>query len=302
MTLALTLAAFRRHPVSLTITMLLVITFASLIDVAAPLALLGWVALTLLGLELSYALEPHVLRHLGRMRAPTCGERKRLESALGQLTLQPLVAQTSDLIAVRGLGCLVIGRDYLDLFEDRALGGLLTQATSPLHAANLAGYLAVRLGNLPLLCGRHASRCLCQLGRLLGILVGSCLVLPLVLWPDGFVRWSGRFFGAVFVTLLGSMLLSSGMAAAGLALLTAWASIRGVEAVLAWESRRVQRAADEVAIRSGYGPQLLEAVELLIVAEPRDRPTTALGNLLWRPGDALVDRAARIRHILATSA
>jgi hypothetical protein len=174
------------------------------------------------------------------------------------------------------------------------------QAVAPVHCADLAGVLWVWLGNLPLCCAWYVSRGCCQLGRLLGVIVGESLVVPLVLWRDGFLRWSGRVFGSSIVGLLAATLLSDGFAAAGLGLMLAWIVIPGLQAALAWESRRVERAADQATIDAGYGPQLLEALELLVVAEPLVTPTGLLG-LLHRRGAPVTMRADRIRQVLSRS-
>jgi hypothetical protein len=194
--------------------------------------------------------------------------------------------------------CLVISRDAFEVFEERSLSGLLVQAAAPVHRADLAGVLLSWLGNLPVLGVWYVTRGCCLIGRLLGVVVGESLVLPLVFWRDGFLRWSARVFGAIIVGLLGTMLLSDGFAAAGLGLLTAWLVIPCVRALLAWESRRVERAADQATIDAGFGAQLLEGLDLLILAEPAYSPAGLLG-LLCRPGTELTTRANRIRQAVA---
>ena len=295
MTFALALSAIRRHLLSVGATICFVIVFASLLGLSVPLSLAVWAALSLLTVELWYTLEPFVLERIGHFRPPTYEESHSLEAALSGSQLQAFVAETSDLVATRGLRCIVVGRDYFDLLDDRPLSGLLSQAAAGVHAANLAGYLVVWIGALPLLAAWQVSVWLCQLGRLLAVVVGASLVVPLVLWPNGFVRWSGRLFGCGIVGLLGAMFLSSGFAAVGLGLLTAWALVPALAALLAWESRGAERAADQATLDAGYGPQLLEALEFLIVAEPRPR-LRGLAGLLSRPGTRLVDRTAYLRR------
>jgi hypothetical protein len=186
----------------------------------------------------------------------------------------------------------------LELLDERALSGLLNQAAAPIHVADLGGVLLVWLGNVPVVAAWCVSQCIGQLGRLLGVIVGESLVLPLVVWPGGFVRWSGRVFGSAMVGLLGSMLLSSGLAAAGLGLMVAWAVVPGIQALLAWESRRIERVADQAAVDAGCGAELLEGLEFLALAEPRPRPAGLLG-VLCRPGAPLSIRADRIRRALS---
>ena len=166
------------------------------------------------------------------------------------------------------------------------------------HGLSVTGRGVSTRGSLPILGAWCLTRVLGQFGRLLAVVVGTSLVVPLVLWHDGFVRWCGRLFGSIFVGLLGSMLLSSGFAAAGLGIMIAWLVVPGVQAIVAWESRRAEIAADRVAVAAGFGQQLLEALELLALAEPRPAPGGLL-SLLCRPGASLVDRAERIRRALA---
>lgn len=300
MTFALTLAALRRHPVSIAFTALLVIATANLLNVSAPLALLEWLGAALLTLELWYALEPLVLQRVGRYRKPTHAERERLDAALGRSPLHILIADSTDLAAARGLRCLVIGRDLMDLLEDRALSGLLTQTVASVHSANLAGVVLVWLGTLPLVLAWCATRIFGQFGRLLALVVGTSLVVPLVIWRDGFLRWFGHVFGAGMVGLSAATLLSSGYMAAGLGLMLAWCIVPSLEAIVAWESRRVDRCADSVAIDAGFGPQLLEAIEFLVLAQPYS-PSDGLLSLLCLPGASLIDRADRIRSALRVS-
>ena len=298
MTFALAVSAITRHPFSVGASVCLVIVSASLLGLSAALSLAVWAALSLLTVELWSALEPFVVERIGHLRPPTYEESQRLEAALSKSQLKPFVAETSDLIATRGLRCILVGRDYFDLLDDRPLSGLLTEAAAGVHAANLVGYLVVWLGALPLLAVWQLSVWICRLGRLLAVVVGASLVVPLILWPSGFVLWSGRLFGSVAVGLLGAMLLSSGLAAVGLGLLIAWAVVPALAALLAWESRRAERAADTATLDAGFGPQLLEALEFLMVAEPRPH-LTGLAGLLCRPGGRPVERTAWLRRTLS---
>ena len=299
MTFALVLAAIRRHPCSVTLTVLLAIFTADLLGVSTAVALSVWLIVGLVGFELWHALEPTVLQRLAGSREPTSAERQRLESALGRSQLRLLVAETPDLVAVRGIRCVVVSRDLLDVFEDRALTGLLNQTAAPVRAANLAGFLLVWLGNLPLLLAWCAIRLIGQFGRLLAVLVGSSLVLPLILFRDAFLSWTGRLFTAMLVALTGSVLVSSGHAAFGFAMLLAWAIVPSLRAILAWESRRTEWAADARTIADGFGLQLLEAVDFLALAEPLP-VTGALLRLFCLPRTSSAKRAERIRRALRT--
>ena len=297
MTLALFLAALRRHPSSSLVTALLVVTFASLLGVSAPTALAVWASAALLGLELWCVAEPVLLRRLGGCRRPTYAEREPIAAALNCDHLEPLIDDDGELAIGRGLRYLVVGRDLMDVLESRALDGLIHQAARPTHVADTAGVLLVWLGNLPLVTAWLIGRGLGQLGRMLGVLVGTSLVLPLVLWPHGFVQWSGRLFGGMICALLAAMLLSDGFAAAGLALSVAWAGVPMLRMALDWESRCAERIADLQTIETGFGQQLLEALECLALAEPLEQPR-GLRSILFRRGAPLAERADRIRHAL----
>jgi len=298
MTFTLTLAALRRHPFSLAFTFLLVIASASLLHVFVAFALAIWAAAGLVGFELWYALEPFVFRRIASLRSPSHSELELLDGVLARRDLQPLISDKPDLALGRGIRCLVVTRDVLEVFDERALIGLLNQASAPVHCANLAGQLLVWTGTLPVLIAWYASRWLIRLGQLLGLVIGESLVLPLVFWPSGFVRWSGRVFGSAIVGLLGSMLLSRGFAAAGLGLLVAWAVVPCVRALLTWESSRIERAADQATIDAGFGSQLLEALDFLVLAEPRPTPGGLLGALSFT-GAELIARAFRIRKAMS---
>jgi hypothetical protein len=298
MTLALTLAALRRHPFSVSLSALLIVTTASLLHVSAPLALAIWAAAGLVSIELWCALEPFLLRRICGLRLPSHTELSLLDAALVRHSLQPLLSDEPDLALGRGIRCMVVTRDVLEVLDEQALIGLLHQACAPVHCANLAGLLLVWLGALPILIAWHVSRWLVRLGQLLGLVVGQSLVLPLVLWPGAFVRWSGRVFGSVIVGLLGSMLLSRGFAAAGLGLMIAWIVVPSVRMLLAWESSRIERAADRSTIEAGFGSQLLEALDFLVLAEPRPIPRGLLGVLSFA-GAGLIERASRIRKVLS---
>ena len=298
-TLMLACKAVWRYPFSVSCTALLLTISASLLGASVPVALLLWALASFLSLATWRALEPFALRQLG-CRSPSHLERERLDPALGSVRLELLVLDAAEPWLGRGVRSLVLSRALLDLLEDRALDGLLAQASEQVRAASLPGQLVVWLGNLPMLGAWHLSRGLQQLGRLLAIVVGTSLVLPLVLWPDGFTRWAGRLFGAVVVALLGSALLASGLSAAGLGLLLAWAIVPSLEALLTWETRQAETAADDATLESGLGWQLLEALETLAWAASVPLPEPPLG-WLCKVATPLSTRADRIWRKLSQS-
>src|SRR5260370_37040913 len=107
MTLALSLAAIRRHPFRVFLSALAVTTFASLLGVFVPLALVVWAAAALLAYETWYAFEPFILRSVGGYRAPTHAERELLDSVLAISQLDALIAVQPGLAVARGMPCLV---------------------------------------------------------------------------------------------------------------------------------------------------------------------------------------------------
>ncbi|MBV9577335.1 MAG: hypothetical protein JO057_01960 [Chloroflexi bacterium] len=297
MLVALALTAIRRHPFSVAFTVILGIVTASLLRSSAPLVLSVWAIASLLSFELWYLLEPTVFMRLAGYREPTYAERQRLDAALGRTSLRVLVADSTALVAARGLRCLVISRDLMEVFEDRALTGVLNQTAASAQAANLAGYLLVWIGNLPLLAGWVACRVFGQFGRLLAVVVGTSLVLPLILCRDFFLRWTGWLFTIALVALVGTVLLSDGYALASLELLLAGLLVPSLRILLAWESRRVEAAADSLTIAAGYGPQLLEAVDFLALAEPLPVADKLL-NIVCLPRFTSAQRAERIHRAL----
>jgi len=154
----------------------------------------------------------------------------------------------------------------------------------------------VWLGNVPLLAAWYMSRALAYLGRLLAMVVGSSLVLPMLVGLKHFVTWVGGLFGAVLIGLTGAVLISGGVVAPGLGLLTAWALVPAVRALLAWESRQDEAHADCAMIRGGSGALLLHALEQLATFESR-KPEGVLG-LLVRPGRRIDERIRRVSSAL----
>ena len=93
-----------------------------------------------------------------------------------------------------------------------AAAGIVAQAATAQRTPGLVREGLVWLGSAPWLPFFLASRCLGQLGRLLAIVIGSALWLPMLICPGGFVRWMGRLMGAVLVALIGAILVSNGLA------------------------------------------------------------------------------------------
>jgi hypothetical protein len=320
-TFTLIFAALLRHPFSLASSVLLVAVSAALLGAPVPLALALWLIASLASLEVWRACEPAILHRLG-CRPPNRLESERLAPVLKAAGLQirvpavePSQPQLGSGLRVAigvhvvdapqpwlgtGLRNVVVSRALLDVLDDRALVGLLAQASHQLQSASLLGELVVWLGNLPVLGVWYFARLLGWLGRWLAIVVGASLVLPMVLCPDGWTRWVGRLFGAVIVALLGSTLVSSRLAAPGLGLLLAWAIVPGLAALLGWERRRAEQRADSATVAAGLGWHLLEALETLAWCESLEAPSRLLG-LLSPDGTPIPDRADHLWRTLPTA-
>jgi hypothetical protein len=294
MTFALFLAALRRHPISLVCTALLVTVSAGLLGVSVPLALAAWVVGSLACLRVWLVVEPFALARLG-CRQPNRRECERLEPLLASAPVEVCiqVVDAPQPWLGTGLRHLVVSRALLDVLDDRALVGLLTQASYQVGSASLPGELVMWLGNLPVVGMWYLGRWVGVLGRVLAIVVGAGLVLPLLVCPSGWTRWVGRLFGAMFVALLGSALLASRHAAPGLGLLLAWAVVPGLGALVGWERRRAERRADAATLEAGLGWHLLEALETLAWSDALVAPAGPLGLLSTR-GAAISDRADHI--------
>jgi hypothetical protein len=304
-TFALTWAALCRRPFSIASTVALSIVTAALLGAPLALALLGWMVTGLVSVKVWRTAERLVLRRF-EARPPSRLERERLDlvpelaakASSKPPKIEVLVVDRAEPWLRSGLRCLVISRGLLDLLEDRALVGLLSQAAREVPSANLAGEMLVWLSNVPLLSAWLFSRWLNQLGRLLAVAVGGSLVLPLLLWPVGFTRWAGRLFGSAIVGLVGVTLVSAGLAGAGLGLLLAWAIVPGLQWLVACETRRAEQLADAASIEAGQGWQLVEALETLMWADAVPAPEGVLG-LLNPPGAPLAERADRVWQALS---
>jgi hypothetical protein len=211
-----------------------------------------------------------------------------------------VVAAEPGLTVTRGLRCLVVSRDALDLFDPRQLSGLVEQARAQVHCADLAGCYMVWIGNLPLVVGWCANVLAGRIGRLLAMVVGGSFQVPMMVWPAGWLRWAGWAFSCIIVLLSGGTLVSAGLIGAGLALSVGVPYAFLLRRLVAAESRRVERSADDATLAAGLGSELLEALELLALAEAEPTGPGVLG-LLPCAGTDLSARCTRISQRLRRS-
>jgi hypothetical protein len=170
----------------------------------------------------------------------------------------PVYVQEDDALRLTaGLRTLVVSRGALEVWEPHCLQALAVQA----EAAAEPGRILVTAGAWPILVAGRASAAVMRLGDLLAVTAASSLVVPLI-WGDGFVRFAGPVFGVMLLTILGCLMIASGLTAWGVGLLTGWLLARSLEKLLAWETGRVELEADRLAVELGYGPALLEALEM----------------------------------------
>jgi hypothetical protein len=282
-------AALRRRPFSVLWTLLLTITWASLLRVPASAAVLAWVLASLFVLEVWLVFEPTILEQLGcRTLAPR--EQQRILDWTRRFNISVRMFNDPAPWVGGALRTVVISRGAFELLEDRCLYGLLCQAAMLQRGPIQVREVVVWLGNAPLLAAWCASRWLAQLGRLLAFALGSALLLPLLLWPAGLVRGLGRLLGAILVGLVGAVLVSNGQPALGVALWVACALVPGIKALLAWEARHMEAEADRATLAAGW--QLLDALEWL-VSHDAGPPCGAM-RLLVRPGAPPHQRADRL--------
>lgn len=298
---ALVRAILRRRGWSLACAAFLAWCIGSLSGVPVVLVVLTWLASGILALETWLAIEGLVLSWHGA-RLPDRLERERLTPLLAA-GKRLLVLDLPAPFVLPVLRYAVVSRGALDLLEDRALLGLLTQATDRLWFATFAGELLVWVAMLPLLAGWFASLWLSLLTRALAVLVGWGLILPMVLCPSAFVRWVGRLFGAGLVGLIGVLLLADGLPAAALVFWLAWLAVPAMKRLLEWEWRRAEAAADGSTLAGGFGWQLHEALETLAVMDEVPGLPGLLGLLFHgsRRSAAVAERAERVWQALRHS-
>jgi hypothetical protein len=225
-------------------------------------------------------------------RTLSARERETLKTALEGLGDEPRIVDQAEPWVVRGLRTTVIGSGLIDLLDDRSLRSVLVQA-SLLDRSAVAAELVVWLAILPLKAAWHVNGWIGQLGRLLAVVVGTTLVVPMVIWRTGYARWAGRLFAAMLGGMLSTLMLTSGMTLLAALLMTSWVIVPAMRAVLAWEWRRVERRADEAVMRMGLGWELVGALEELLWLEPQPVPP-GLVDLFYRVGLPVRERLDRV--------
>ncbi len=293
MVIALVWAALRRRPFSVICTLVLGLLWASLLGVSAPAAVLVWAFASLLLLEVWLVGEPFILERLG-CRILSSPELERLGVTLSRFRIAALAHDDPGAWVVGGLRTVVISRGALEMLSDRALQGMIGHVAIQQREPILLRECVVWLGTAPLLLGWWGSRWLAQLGCLMAMAIGWILFLPMLLWPQRFVRYVGAALGAVLVSLIGAMLISAGAPALGLSLWLGWGILFGMRKLLAWEACHAEVEADRAAVSAGLGWHLLDALDSVAQTD-RAQPCGVL-RFLARPG---TPPEQRTRHVLA---
>lgn len=192
---------------------------------------------------------------------------------------------------------LVVSAGLLDLLEDRALTAYIAQAQQPVYlAAHVAETIVWSLA-WPALTGWALVRLCSAVGRLLAIVVGCALLLPMIFWPDGFVRHAGVALGGVTLCCVLLMLAAGGQGHLVVLVIVSLIAWRLLGITQRAEGCGVEDAADRATIEAGLGVALSEALDTLVWVEPIARPRGVLG-LLFREGETLSTRAERLWRIL----
>jgi hypothetical protein len=248
MFMSLAYVGLRSHPRSAVFTLVTISLGGLLAGLPIWLPALVWAVLALGGLETWFVFESAWLRVRG-LRPATTEEQVLIGSSRAVY-----VKEDDSLQLTAGLRTLIVSRGALEVWEPSCLQALAVQA----EAAAEPGRVIVTLGAAPILGLGRAGAAVTRLGDLLAVSAASALWV----FGDGFVRVAGPVFGVMLVTILGCLMIASGLAAWGLGLLTGWALARGLEKLLDWETTRVELAADRVTVDLGFGPALLEALEM----------------------------------------
>ncbi|GAC1327442.1 MAG: hypothetical protein NVSMB2_26840 [Chloroflexota bacterium] len=289
----------RTRAVSLTLAGVLLLLGSALVGLSPVSAVLVALVFSLAIGTLFSVAEPLVLRWSG-CRAPNRSEAERLSVHTGSAGVPVLVHDSADPFVIQCPGRIVLSVALLDALEDRALLGYLTQASYSGFRAALIGEAIVWSCIWPIALGRVLTGVASRFGCVLAMVVGYALVLPMLLCPDGFVRWAGRVFTPLVLAWLLLMLGAGGYPGLAGAALVSVLSYPVALAVLRWEWRRVEKAADRATIDRGLGAHLLEAIETL--AWVHTAPPRGVLGLLFHSGTPAATRADIVRrHLSRTS-
>ena len=288
-------AALRQRAASVLFTLLLVCLQASLFGLPVWQAVLGWVCLWLLAL-LGWYLGENWLLALAGCRAATPPERDRLAAVHPASALRLRVDEDDATWVEAGLRTLLVSRGALEVLDDPELTGMLADAEARAQAAGAAGQLLAWIGTAPLSMLQSAGRLVGQFGRVVAMELGTLVVIPVVVWPDGFVRVAGAVFGAVFVLIASCILAAGGSIGLGAGLLLAWVALPGLRVIQEWEARRIEARADRAAAQAGFGRHLIAALELLVLLQPAPAPSSLVARLLGTrpPTEARIQRLWRL--------
>ena len=208
------LVALRQRAASVFVSVLLVCLQSGLFGLPVWQGLVGWFSLWVLALVGWYVGEDWLLALAG-CRPPTPPEHDRLVAMYPHTHLRLRIDEDDATWVEAGLRTLLVSRGALEVLDDLELAGMLAQAEGRAKAATAAGQLLAWIGAAPLSTLQLAGRFVGQLGRVVAMELGALLVVPLIVWPDGFVRIAGAVFGALFVLIASCILAAGGLVGLG---------------------------------------------------------------------------------------
>jgi Zn-dependent protease with chaperone function len=163
-----------------------------------------------------------------------------------------------------------VTRGLLDVLEPRQLTALLAHEAAHIRAGDALGPVLVWLGALPIVALWGVSWAIWHLSRLLAYFVGIALIVPALVFPAWFKTWFGGLLAALIILIVGLWLIAVGvdtatgvLSAAGTFLLVAWLVVPAMRALLAFETRARESAADRAVAAAGLGEPLRTALELI---------------------------------------
>ena len=190
------------RPASLGCALVLACATALLASVDMPTTILVWAVTSVIALGVWRKTERLVLRAVGCRPLSARGTRTFSGGLDTGSPTKMLIVDLADhrLCTVSDRSSLVLACSMCSTNAD-STG--CSRIPARLEPATVAGELVVSIGMLPLHIGWYVNSLIGALGRLLALAIGMSLVVPLVIWPHGYLRWGGRLFGSMIGGMLG---------------------------------------------------------------------------------------------------